>query len=488
MRIALGGFVQETNSFSPIPGSWLHFGPGQILRSEELAAGLGGTRSEVAGALDAAREAGLDVAPLLMATTSASAGPMRADVFATVLGELLERLRGVGPVDGALLVLHGAMCSQEHDDATGEVLRAFRAALPPDTPLVATLDLHANVTARMVAEATALVGYHTAPHVDMYETGRRGLALLLHALRGGARPYTALRRLPMLLPAENGRTTEGPYAELMARAEEMAQMPGVLDVSPFAVQPWLDLPDVGCSVLVTTAGDAPLADALADELAAQFWQSRARFDVQLAPAAEAIRAALASDRRPHVLADSADAPSSGAPGDSTVMLRLLIEARPQRPCLLNIVDAEAAGRLADAGVGSTVTLEIGASSGRAFYEPLAVTGTVRAVGDGDFVNEGPGFNGVTMHMGKAAVLDIGQVSLVVMERPVIQWDPALYTSLGLDPRAAQIVVVKSPAAFRAAYGPFAAEIVVVDAPGVCSPNLRALPYRRVTRPIYPLDE
>ncbi|MBC8074480.1 MAG: M81 family metallopeptidase, partial [Chloroflexales bacterium] len=285
MRIALGGFVQESNSFSPVPGSWLHFGPGQLLRGPEMLEGFAGTRSELAGALDAARAAELEVVPLLMATTSAAAGPMRADVFAAILSELLLRLRAAGPLDGALLVLHGAMCSEDYDDATGEVLRAIRAELPPGAPLVATLDLHANVTARMISEATAIVGYHTAPHVDMYETGQRGLALLLHALRGGARPYTALRRLPMLLPAENGRTTEGPYAEVMAHAEALAQRPGVLDVSPFAVQPWLDLPDVGCSVLVTTADDAPLANALANELAAQFWQRRGRFVVALAPAA-----------------------------------------------------------------------------------------------------------------------------------------------------------------------------------------------------------
>jgi microcystin degradation protein MlrC len=189
-----------------------------------------------------------------------------------------------------------------------------------------------------------------------------------------------------------------------------------------------------------------------------------------------------------VLADSADAPSSGAPGDSTALLELLIAARPARPCLHNIVDPDAVAALAAAGVGAEVRLSIGAGSGVPLYRPLVVTGRVRHLSDGYFTNKGLGFQGVVFSCGRTAVLDIGQIALVVMERPVIQWDPELYRSVGLEPREAQIVVVKSPAAFRAAYEPFAAEVAVVDAPGVCSPDLRALPFSRARRPIYPLDD
>lgn len=488
MRIALAGFVQESNSFSPIPGSWLHFGPGQVLREQELVDRLAGTRSEVGGVLDTARRLGIDVVPLVLASASASAGPLRGDVFATILGELRARLRDAGPFDGVLLVLHGAMVAEGHDDATGEILCAVRTGLGPRAPLVATLDLHANVTVQMVDQATALVGYHTAPHIDMYETGQRALALLHRVLTGAAHPVSALRRLPMILPAENGRTTEGPYAEVMDQALALAQQPGVLDISVFSVQPWLDLHDVGCSVLVTTDGDHDLAGRLADDLALSFWQRRHAFDVALVPAGEAIRSALASDQRPWVLADSADAPSSGAPGDSTALLERLLAVVPQQPCYLNIVDAAAVDTLVSAGAGRDLTITVGATSGCTLYHPVEVTGHIRLIASGDFVNRGPGFQGVMMHMGRTVVLDIGQVALVVMERPVIQWDPELYRSVGLEPRDAQIVVVKSPAAFRAAYGPLAAEIVVVDAPGVCSPNLRALPYHKIRHPLYPLDD
>lgn len=486
MRIALGNIVQESNSFSPIPGSWAHFPPGHLLRGGEILAQRAGTRTEIGGAIEVARAAGATLLPLLSATTSASAGHMLREVFEALRDELVAGLRAAQPFEGVLLVLHGAMAAEGYEDATGEILRAAREAVGPAMPLVATLDLHANVTNLMVEQAGALVGYHTAPHIDLYETGQRGLRLLLRMIEGSARPVAALRRLPMIVPAENGRTTEGPYAEVMDRAIALMREPGVLDISACSVQPWLDVQDVGCSVLVN-AESAELANALADELADLFWAGRERFAVDLAPAEATIRQALASERGPWVLADSADAPSSGAPGDSTAVLELLIAAHPTRRCLHNIADPLAAAAMAEAGVGAELTLTLGASSGVPFYQPLTVTGRVAHLSGGDFMNKGLGFQGVVFRRGRTAVFEIGQIALVVMERPVIQWDPELYRSVGLEPRDAQIVIVKSPAAFRAAYEPLAAEVAVLDAPGVCSPNLAALPFVRARRPLFPFD-
>jgi microcystin degradation protein MlrC len=487
MRIALGGIVQESNSFSPLPGSWHHFPPGHLLRGADVIDERAGTRTEVGGAIDAASRERVTLVPLLSATSTASAGPMLGEVFKTLCDELIARLRDVMPLDGVLLVLHGAMAAEGYEDATGEVLRAVRSAIGPALPLVATLDLHANVTRTMVVAASALVGYRTAPHIDLYETGERAIHMLASLARGELRPTAALRRLPMIVPAENGRTTEGPYAEVMGRAVALIDSPGVLDISVFSVQPWLDVEDVGCSVLVYTDDDSELAEQYADALANMFWERRQRFDVTLAPAAATIRRALIARQRPFVLADSVDAPSSGAPGDSTAVLELLMAARPEQPCLHNIVDPAAVAAMFQAGTNAELTLQIGAGSGAPFYQAIEVTGRVRQLSDGNFTNKGLGFQGVVFQRGRTAVLDIGQIALVVMERPVIQWDPEFYRSLGLEPSEAQIVVVKSPAAFRAAYEPLAAEVAILDTPGVCNPNLRSLPFKRLRRPIYPLD-
>ncbi|HEU5088999.1 MAG TPA: M81 family metallopeptidase, partial [Roseiflexaceae bacterium] len=291
MRIAIGGIVQESNSFSPEPGSWLHFPAGHLLRDDAVITERKGTRTEYGGAIQVAEEQAMTLVPLVAATTSASAAPMLDAVFVALRDELVARLQAVLPVDGVLLVLHGAMSSQGFEDATGEILRAVREAIGPTLPLVATLDLHANVTQSMVQHANALVAYHTAPHIDLYETGQRGMRLLASLVRGQARPVAALRRLPMILPAENGRTTEGPYAEVMHHAIGLMREPAVLDISVCSVQPWLDVEDAACTVLVYTDGDSALATRLANELAGMFWERRERFDVELAPAAETIRRA-----------------------------------------------------------------------------------------------------------------------------------------------------------------------------------------------------
>ena len=488
MRVAVGCFTQESHSFSPVAGSWMHFGPTDIARGYDMVDRFAGTKTEVGGVLDAAEKAGVELVPLVCARASSSAGPMLKDVFEALRDELLERLDQVSPVDGVLLVLHGAMVAQGYDDASGEVLRAFRARLGDDIPIVGTLDLHANVTQRMVDCSTSLVGYHTAPHIDMYETGQRGLRLLSQVMNGQVQPVAALCRVPMIVPGENGRTTDGPYAEVMQQAKDLAKQPRVLDVSVFSVQPWLDIQDVGCSALVITDGDRQSAEREADYLADELWKRRCEFEVDLVPTSDAIRRALASDRHPFVFSDSADAPSSGAPGDSTVILEALLNAGPVKDCYLNIVDAEAVNMMIEAGVGQEVTLTVGAKAAPAFYHPVEVTGTVKLISDGDFVQKGPGYHGAVVHRGKTVVLRIGHIDLVVMERACRQWDPELYRSVGLEPRDAQIVVAKSPAAFRAAYEPLAAEILIVDAPGVCSPDLRSFPFQRVRRPLYPLDE
>ena len=488
MRIALGCFAQESHSFSPVPGSWMHFGPQDLLRGEALTQVYSGTATGIGGAVRYSEERGIEVVPLLSAAASSSAGHVERDVFEAIRDELVGRLTESLPVDGVLLILHGAMVVDGYDDGTGEVLRAVRAVLGPGTPLVGTLDLHANVTAQMVEQATALVGYHTAPHVDVVETAERGMRLLTGAVAGRLRPVSSLRRLPMILPGETARTTDGPYADVIDNARSLIEDGAVLDASVFSVQPWLDVFDVASSVLVVTDGDQATADREADRLADGFWRRRGEYDIDLVPTASAIRQALQAEAGPFVLADSADAPSSGAPGDSTAVLGALLAANPQRDCLLNIVDGPAVDAMVRAGVGERVTLTVGAGFSSAFYRPADVTGRVRLIADGDFVQKGPGFHGQILHRGRTAVLRMGHIHMVVMERAVRQWDPELYRSVGMEPLDAQIVVVKSPAGFRAAYAPLAAEIFIVDAPGVCSPNLRSLPFRHIRRPIHPLDE
>jgi microcystin degradation protein MlrC len=496
MRIAVGSFIQESHSFSPIMGNMAHFLAGAYERGQDMLDSAVGTRTEVAGIMAAAvaGQAGVELVPLLRAMSASANGPIERETYEEIRDELLARLRyelAQGPLDGVILAMHGAMVAIGYDDATGDVLRRVREIIGPGVPLVSTLDLHANITRQMAESANALVGYLTFPHIDLYETGERGMRLLLDAVAKKPQPLpvTVMRKLPMILPAENAQTTRGVIHGLMQAAKVHLAQPGIRDISFFPMQPWLDLPDAGCTVVVVAdSTHRAEAESIAQQLADAWWQRRDEHRVDLAPTDAVIAEALASADGPWVLADSADAPSSGAPGDSPITIAALLRAKPDKPCFANIVDPVAVAKMAEAGLGNKVTVTLGACSGAALYQPIEVTGTVWLISDGDFTHRGPGLTGMVMHRGQTAVLQVGRVFIIVMTRACLQWDRELYNSLGLDPAKAQIVIVKSPAGFRADYEPIAAEVRVLDAPGVCTPNLLALPFMRITRPMHPWDE
>jgi microcystin degradation protein MlrC len=493
MRIALGGITHEANTFCPHVTDLDDFCARQLLRGDAILENWQSMRTEQAGALSVlTRRPDCEVVPTLLARAM-SGGPVRADAFRALLDELLDRIAAARPIDAVLLVLHGAMMAEDDPDATGEMLAQVHALVGPDVPVLGTLDLHANVTARMVREATALIGYHTAPHVDMYETGQTAARVLIETVEGLITPTPALVRLPMLLPPENSTHNWGPLAEVIERGRELeregALFAGdVLHVGVYPVQPWMDTEDVASSVVVVTDGDPDLARTCAHELAELFWANRAGFVTELVPPDEAVRRALRRGSGTVVLCDSADSTTSGSTGDSTAILGALLHAAPVAETVLaNIVDPDAVARAMQAGVGATITLQVGGALSPQYYNPVALTAYVKTLSDGTFTFKGPGMRGVPHHMGRTAVLVQGGIHLAVMERGVSQWDPQLYRSLGLEPTDARIVQVKSPMAFRAAYEGIYDEVIVVAAPGAANPNLRSLNWERVPRPIYPLD-
>ena len=376
---------------------------------------LRGTRTEVAGCL-AVAEARDDVTlvPLLRATQRSSTGPILREVHEGIRNDMIARLRAAHeqtPLDGVFLSMHGAMCAVGYDDATGDVIQHARNVVGPDVPIVVTLDLHTNLTALMASASDALCGYLTFPHIDLYETGERGMRLLLGAVEKRIKPVNVIRKLPMIVPAENAQTTRGVLRDLHEMARGYIARAGILDICFLPMQPWLDLPDAGCGLVVVADQSArAAAEQIADALAEVWWARRDEHKVDLVQTDAIIAEALASTRKPWVLADSADAPSSGAPGDSTVTLAALLRAKPQKDCFTNIVDAGAVAHLIEAGVGADVTLTLGAASGTSLYAPITVTGKVRLISDGDFTHKALGLRGRVMRRGRTCVLQIGRVA------------------------------------------------------------------------------
>ena len=484
MAIAIGALIQESNTFSPVATRYEDLDP---VFGGEVIARHRGKLTEVGGFLDALGEDRQPVEPV-GAAWAVTAGRVRRPDWARLTRLFLERLKTIRRPEALLLALHGAQTVEGIDDAEGWLLGRVRHVVGPDFPVVVTLDLHANVTRAMAEHASAIVGYHTYPHIDMYETGRKAAGLALRIVKGTIRPALALEKIPLIVPAENMQSAHGPFHRLVEAAARLERRRQAEAVSVFGVQPWLDIAEMGCSVTSVTNADPAKARRQAAGLAQAFWDSRRDFEVKLTPAREAIRLALKVEGGPVVLSESSDSTGSGSPGDSTGVLRPLLQAPLTGPAAIFVVDADVVARAVAAGVGNTLTARLGGKIDRINSKPVRVTGKVKLIFDGRWTAWGRGYNtGIETSMGRAVVLEVGKVLILVAERPAMTVDPSLYRSVGIEPQRLKIVVVKSPNGFRAEYAPIARKILLVDTPGISSANLRQLRYRRVPRPIWPLD-
>ncbi len=483
MRIAVASLQQESNTFAPVSCTIETFADDYLFDGPAVF-GLRGTSTEVGGFLDVLEAAASEVVPVL-AAHAISGGPVRAADFGTLRDRITSGLRAAGRLDGVAIALHGAMVVEDEDDGSGALLSAVRAVVG-DLPIAATVDSHANLTSRMIDQADILLSYHTYPHVDLDETGRRAARLLLEMIGGRLRPAMALAKVAMLPSAESHPVAQEPMRGLWAELDRLRREGVIVDGGLCPVQPWLDLPDVGFGVLILTDGDPPAARHAAEGLARRVWSRRHDFQVSLLDPHEAIRKALEIEGGPVVLSESADGTGAGSPGDSTVVLRALQEMGISAPAFLTIVDPEAAAMCATARVGGRVSLMVGGKRGR-YSQPARVDGIVRMAGSAEFTFTA-GYAGTVGHMGQTAAVQSGSIHLVITERPVITADPALYRAVGLDPTGAKIVLVKSPAQFRAAYQSIARAIISLDSEGHSPPNLRRLEWRRRPHPCFPFED
>lgn len=484
MRIGVAYLLQETNSFSPEPSRLEHF---EIVTGADVAGQWAGTKTEIGAFLDILDETGHE-AVSLFAGKAMTQGPIERAEFEQMLRLVRAETLRAGKLDAILIALHGAMAAEGTGDCEGAILSEIRSIVG-GIPLALTLDLHANLTVRIVNQVTALVGYHTYPHVDMYETGEAAARLLVRTLAGEIRPVMAFSKIPLIVPAENMMTTGGPFARVFAEGEAArGHDPRLLSYSVFGMQPWLDVEEAGGSVLVVADGDPAPAEERARKMAQLFWDLRAEFAVELVSPRVAVEQALATQGQPVVLAEPADSPTAGSPGDSVDMLEAIRTYAPEAPAALWVRDPRVAAMAWEARPGAVLRTELGGMYDKVNRKPMPVEAVVRSISDGRLVLTGNYNRGMRVDMGRTAVLEVGRVLVVVSERAVAGIVTEVYRSQGVEPRDQKIVVVKSAAGFRSEYGPFAAGIRIVDTPGASSPNLRRLPFRKVPRPIYPLDE
>ena len=485
MKIAICEFHQETNSFNPFPSpleDYLVFG---LWEGEEMLKNGNGS-SALDGMIHVLEENKVQIVPTCRMWANA-AGPVEAQVVEDYWKNLSRRLKEALPLDGVCISLHGATQSTASQDVCGDLLEKIRQLVGPSTILSASLDLHANITEKMLKNAEFLCGYHTYPHVDFYETGSRAASLCLQRLKNPQKPlHTRCIHLPMIAPASSYTTLFGPFSELMRHAEHFVEEKKIADFSIFQRQPWLDVGVGGSAVLTVSESDS---SKLLLELARRFLNLRHSFHSDIRSVQEIIHVAENNATgKPLVLVDSADSTNAGANGDSAYILHEILRLNSSVKAALSLRCAPAVRQAFQTGVGKTGTFTIGASINSSMSAPVTLQAYVQSLHDGIYTQEGPAKRGLVNHLGPTAVLKFRNTSILVSEQLLGAGDLQLYRHHGMEPLFYQMVAVKTCTSFRASYLPVASDIIEADTPGAASSNLLTLPFRNLPKRFYPFAE
>jgi microcystin degradation protein MlrC len=465
-RIAIGGFQHETNTFAPSKADYAAFEAGGgwpgVQYGEPIFGAVEGANIPAAGAIAALRALGHSMVGTAWGAASPSAH-VTADAFERITGELVSRLKQAMPVDGVYLDLHGAMVVETYDDGEGELLRRVREAVGPRVPVVASLDLHANVTRAMVELTDGLVAYRTYPHIDMAETGARAARLLDQVLRTGKRPERAFHQLDYLTGIPSQCSFIEPCKSIYSALGRLEERHG----ASLSFTPGFPMADFGdCGMAVFGYG----SPAAVNELRGIVADAEKDFAMELHDAPDAVRRAKTRGEagKPVVMADTQDNPGAGGNGDTTGLLRSLIDQHAQDAVLGMLIDGSSAQRAHEAGQGSSVVFNLGGKSRIPGDAPLAGEFTVERLGDGKFTCTGPMFKGFRMTLGSMALLRSRAapgVRVVLASRKCQAADQEMFRHVGVEPRKQRIVALKSSVHFRADFEPIAKEILVVKSPG-----------------------
>jgi microcystin degradation protein MlrC len=489
MRLLIAMMKHETNTFSPVPTPLTRFGP---LYGDAAVRAFRGTGTGLGAYLDLAEREGAEIVLPIAAGASPSA-PVEDAAYAHITDTICEAAAG-GGFDGIMLDLHGAMVTESLEDGEGQFLKRLRA-IDPKTPIAVSLDMHANLYDEIIANATVVTGYRTYPHIDTYETARLAGEILLRTIRGEVKPVMAWGNVPMLPHVMRQGTDDHPNKELQHRCAAMTTE-GALVASLFTGFPHADIANAGLSAVVVTDGDRKLAEDLRDELLDRAWVERNAFVYDIEPLQQSVSRAKAMlpaepSEGPIVLLDHYDNCASGGTMDTTVVLAEILRQGIEDVAVFAIYDPEAVQQAITAGIGAQLSLSIGGKIAMpaipAESPPLIVTGRVKTISNGRYRNRGPMARGVQMDMGPSVVLDTGPVEIVLISRHVEPSDLNCLTCLGIDPMQKRYVMLKSRIHWRAGLGAMAKAVVDCAGVGVCTSDYGQLDFKKLRRPIHPLD-
>lgn len=486
IRIAVAGFMHESNTFSRVPASLDKFLRTGFLDGPAIRAEYATSRTTLAGFLAAAEE-GVEVVPLFY-TRLTPMGALTEEAIHTIMDHALAAIRDNGPWDAVLLPQHGAAVSVPYPDADGEYIRRVRALVGPGVPIGVALDMHANISAQMIDNADITTVYQTTPHIDAYEQALLCARLIIRQVRKEIRPTTALETPALSVNILNHGTSDEPMAGLLRLADAQRRRPGVLSVSVVEGYSYADVAETGMSFIAVTDNDPALAREIAGILAAAAWEAREALNTGGTPIDAALLRAAAAPAGPMVLFDVGDNVGGGSPGDSTFILhaarRLGVAGLVQA-----VGDAAAVVACQAAGIGGRVSLSVGGKTDAMHGAPFPIEGLVTALSDGRYEETGPTHGGARFFDDgpSAAVRTDDGHHLVLITHPGGTASLQQFRTLGIEPTAVKILIAKGVQSPRPAVEPIAREMIWVATPGVTTADLTTFAYRLRRRPLYPFE-
>jgi microcystin degradation protein MlrC len=488
MRLLIAMMKHETNTFSPVVTDWARFCDWGVQHGEEVVRAYGDTAMPIGAYLALAREHKAEVVTPIAAEAMPS-GRVTADAYKRLTSPILEAV-AKGGFDAALLDLHGAMVSETTDDGEGTLLSEIRR-LAPNLPIAVTCDLHCNLTAAMVDNCTALIGYKTYPHTDMHIVARQVGRIVLDSLAGKVRPVMAWGKPPLLSQTLRQGTDDEPMKSIIAHARRL-EGEGLLAATVFGGFALADFRDAGAAAITIADGDQALADRARDELVKELWDRREDHIYVHRPLRDTVaEAKQCNPGGPVILLDHADNCGSGGTQDVMTVIAEVLRQELDGVAVAAVWDPAAVKAMQKAGVGATVTLDLGGRTDMPAIgeqgEPLRITGRVRTLTDGEWIVRGPMYTGVKVRMGATAVLDTGRMKIVITSLHHEPWDAGVFTSVGIEPQHERYLLLKSRIHYRAGFRHLETARFTLDGTGVTTSDNSKLKYEKVRRPVYPLD-
>lgn len=485
LRIAVGGVSHETNSFSSEVTDITAFRRDAWFEGEAVVTNNRGVRNYLGGMIEEAGIIGCELLPTFYAATPPSA-VIKPETWTELRSRVIEGLKRVQPFDAICLSLHGAGSAENALDIEGDLLTGIREQFGFDMPLAVTLDLHGNITERMVDHADFLFGVMQYPHLDSFERGREAIRSLDRMLKGELKPEMVVVTPPMIIPTTS--TFFGPAKVINDRCAQWEAKPGMIDCTFFHGFPWMDAAHVGPSIVAIANGDIALARAAAQDVADLLWSTRETFHLRYPGAVEGLRQALESGQRPVLINETSDNPGAGGPGDGTHLLKAMIEKNEPGMIFFHIADPETVAAAHAAGKGAVIDIKLGGKTDKLHGAPLAVRAKVMRTTVVDYVSTGPMQKGKRIFLGKSALLRVGNVDVIVAERKYQAFNADLLPLHGLQMKDYRILAIKSSQHYRAFFQTAVPKIVTVDTPGVATFDFSTLAYRSAVKYKWPLNK